>query len=406
MAATWCVAGPPAASPASAVVRSEFIFKAAKFPSAHASTIAETKQGLVAAWFGGSREGAADVGIWSARLEKGKWTPPVEVANGRQADGKRYACWNPVLFQLGDDALLLFHKVGLNPRDWWGMVRTSRDGGRTWGEARRLPAGIVGPSKNKPVQLANGSLVSPSSTETQRKSLLAMLVSESSYKWRVHFELSSDGGQTWTAVAPPAAADGSQVEAIQPSILIHPGGRLQAMGRTRDGRIFETWSNNGGRTWTPLALTVLPNPNSGLDAVTLRDGRQLIVYNHTLQGRSPLNVAISRDGKSWEAASVLESGPGEYSYPAVIQTRDGLVHITYTWKRQRIKHVVLDPVKLQPVPMPDGKWPPQVAGGGGVSKVRANPLRVERQRWARQDSNLGPRDYESPALTAELQAHL
>ena len=138
---------------------------------------------------------------------------------------------------------------------------------------------------------------------------------------------------------------------------MHPGGRLQAVGRTRAGRIFETWSNDGGQTWAPLVLTTLPNPSAGIDAVTLRDGRQVIVYNHTEKGRSPLNVAISRDGTTWEAAVVLESEPGEYSYPAVIQTSDGLLHTTYTWKRQRVKHVVIDPAKLKPIPMADGKWP-------------------------------------------------
>ncbi len=81
------------------------------------------------------------------------------------------------------------------------------------------------------------------------------------------------------------------------------------------------------------------------------------MYNHTPKGRSPLNVAVSRDGKAWEAALVLESEPGEYSYPAVIQSSDGRVHITYTWKRQRVKHVVVDPAGLKPVPMTDGNWP-------------------------------------------------
>ena len=157
--------------------------------------------------------------------------------------------------------------------------------------------------------------------------------------------------------APPAATGTSQIDAIQPSILIHPGGRLQAVGRSRSGRVFETWSSDAGRTWTPLSLIALPNPSSGTDAVTLRDGRHVIVYNHTAQGRSPLNVAVSRDGKVWEAALVLESEPGEYSYPAVIQTSDGKVHFTYTWKRQRIKHVEVDPAQLKAVPMADGNWP-------------------------------------------------
>jgi len=156
------------------------------------------------------------------------------------------------------------------------------------------------------------------------------------------------------------SAGGREIDAIQPSVLFHPGGQLEAVGRTRAGRVFETWSTDGGRTWTPMTLSALPNPSSGIDAVTLRDGRHLIVYNHTERGRSPLNVALSVDGKAWDAALVLESEPGEYSYPAVIQTSDGLVHVTYTWKRQRIKHVVIDPAALTPVPMPDGRWPKEL----------------------------------------------
>lgn len=335
-------------------VQSEFVFESAPFPSAHASTIVETRDGLVAAWFGGTRERATDVGIWLSRRVAGRWSAPVEVANGVQADGTRYPCWNPVLFEVvspkppGEGGRLsLFYKVGPSPSEWWGMERSSRDGGKTWSEARRLPAGILGPIKNKPVRAADGALVAGSSTEsTERPS-----------KWRVHFERSTDAGATWTSTAPAAPADGVDVNAIQPSILTHPGGKLQALGRTKSGRIFETWSTDNGRTWTALALTVLPNPDAGIDAVTLRDGRHLVVYNHTTQGRTPLNVAISRDGKIWEAALVLEREPGEYSYPAVIQTADGLVHVTYTWKRERIKHVTFDPASLKPIAMPDGKWP-------------------------------------------------
>ena len=81
------------------------------------------------------------------------------------------------------------------------------------------------------------------------------------------------------------------------------------------------------------------------------------MYNHTATGRTPLNVALSNDGTAWEAALVLESAPGEYSYPAVIQASDAKVHITYTWKRQRVKHVVIDPARLTSVPMVDGAWP-------------------------------------------------
>jgi predicted neuraminidase len=330
-----------------APLQSEFVFESAPFASAHASTIAETSDGLVAAWFGGTRERAPDVGIWLSRRVAGRWSAPVEVANGIQSDGTRHACWNPVLFEVAPGRLSLFYKVGPSPREWWGMERSSRDNGKTWSAARRLPDGVLGPIKNKPVRAGDGALVAPSSTESVGRPS----------KWRVHFERSTDAGATWTSTAPPAPADGVEVNAIQPSILVHAGGKLQAVGRSKSGRIFETWSTDGGRTWTALALTVLPNPDAGIDAVTLRDGRHLVVYNHTTQGRTPLNVAISKDGKTWEAALVLEREPGEYSYPAVIQAADGLVHVTYTWKRERIKHVTFDPAALKPAAMPDGKWP-------------------------------------------------
>ena len=345
-----------------AVVRSGFIYEKAPFPSAHASTIVETPGGLVAAWFGGTREGARDVSIWVSRHVKApggssagsagaagqtQWTLPVEVATGEQADGTRHPCWNPVLFQLPDNQLALYYKVGPRPETWWGMRRTSRDNGGTWSEAERLPDGILGPVKNKPVRLADGTLISGSSTETP----------ERPSKWRVHFERSTDNGRTWTIVRPADTPGAAPIDAIQPSILVHPKGRLQAVGRTRSRRVFETWSEDGGKKWGPVTLTGLPNPNAGTDAVTLADGRHLIVYNHTEKGRSPLNVAVSRDGRLWEAAAILEREPGEYSYPAVIQTTDGLVHVTYTWKRERIRHAVIDPKAFRAVAMPDGTWP-------------------------------------------------
>ena len=321
-----------------AILRSEFIYEQAPFPECHASTLAETPQGQVAAWFGGTKEKDPDVGIWVSRLD-GTWTPPVEVATGVQADGKRLPCWNPVLFQAPKGELLLFYKVGPSPSTWWGMLKRSLDGGKTWSDAERLPDGILGPIKNKPVLLASGALLCPSSSEKSN--------------WRVHFEQTSDWGKTWQKTS--AINDGKEDGAIQPSVLFHANGRLQALCRSqKSGFIVETWSEDAGKTWSPLAKTTLPNPNSGTDAVTLSDGRQLLVYNPVPPTpgkwggpRTPLSVAISKDGKIWQSVAVLEDAPGEYSYPAVIQTADGLVHITYTWKRQRIRHVVLDGTKVR-----------------------------------------------------------
>lgn len=325
-----------------ALLKSEFLYETAPFPSCHASTIAEpTGGGLVTAWFGGTAEKNPDVGIWVARLEGGRWTAPVEVANGVQPDGQRHPTWNPVLFQPKTGPLLLFYKVGPTPSTWWGMLRTSSDGGKSWSAASRIPGECVGPIKNKPVQLPNGDILSPSSSEHDG--------------WRVHFERSRDLGKTWDMIGP--VNDGKAVSAIQPSILFLGGDNLLALGRTRQGKLFQVGSTDLGKSWGAMTLTALPNPSSGTDAVTLQDGRHLLIYNHTPKGRSPLNLALSADAKTWQAALVLESNPGEYSYPALIQTRDGLVHATYTWKRQKVKHVVIDPAKLEPRAMVNGEWP-------------------------------------------------
>jgi predicted neuraminidase len=320
-----------------AIVKSEFIFESAPFPSCHASTIVETKSGLVAAWFGGTAERNPDVCIYVSRNENGTWTPPVAVADGVGFATNRLPTWNPVLFQPTNGPLLLFYKVGPKPAEWWGMMTTSADDGKTWSKPVRLPEGILGPIKNKPVQLANGDILCGSSTEGDGG-------------WRVHFERTSDFGKTWTAS--PPVNDGKEIGAIQPSILFQKNGRLEAVGRTHNDKVFQIWSDDGGVTWGKMSLLDLPNPDSGTDAVTLRDGRQLLVYNHNVRtgsnnkGRSPLNVALSSDGKNWRPVLVLEDdpdAPSGFAYPAVIQTRDGLVHITYTWERKRIKHVVMDP---------------------------------------------------------------
>ena len=323
-----------------AVISAEFIYDQAPFPSCHASTIAETGSGLIAAWFGGTAERNPDVGIWVSRRDKNGWSKVVEVANGVEPNG-RFPCWNPVLFQPNRGPLMLFYKVGPTPSTWWGMVMTSTDAGVTWSKPRKLPEGILGPIKNKPVQLRDGSLLAGSSTEHDG--------------WQVHMERSSDLGSTWRKTNP--LNDRTQFGAIQPAVLVHPSGTLQILCRSRQGKITESWSSDAGLTWSQMITTTLPNPSAGIDAVTLKDGRALVVYNHTARGRSPLNIAMSEDGKAWKAAVVLEDQPGEYSYPAVIQTKDGMVHVTYTWKRQRIKHVVLDPRRLVLRDMPDGRWP-------------------------------------------------
>lgn len=330
------------------LVDEEFVFEKSAFPECHASTLCQTSRGLVTAWFGGTKEGNQDVGIWSSYHDGAAWTAPQQVADGVQHDGLRYPCWNPVLYQPpGDAPTLLFFKVGPTPSQWWGELLVSYDRGRTFVERRRLPEGIDGPVRCKPILLGDQTtLLCGSSTEFDG--------------WRVHFEsvkltdgmpLDRLSANVWRRVGP--INDATEFNAIQPTLLTHQDGRLQALCRTQEGVIASTISKDLGLTWTKLTAIDLPNPNSGIDGVSLSDGRQLLIYNHLGSGktgwgrRGLLNLALSDDGLIWHKAGVLENEEGaEFSYPAMIQTPDGLVHICYTWKRDRIKHMVIDPKQL------------------------------------------------------------
>lgn len=287
----------------------------------------------MASWFGGTHEKHPDVCIWTARFNGTEWSAPVRVADGIQSDGStRHPCWNPVLYQPKQGPLLLFYKVGPSPSRWWGMMMTSDDHGKTWSKPRRLPEGQMGPVRNKPVTLSDGSLLCPSSTEEGG--------------WRVQMERTADLGATWARSDSLNSLE--SFGAIQPTILQWPNGRTQILNRSRQHVITECWMKNGDwRQWTAMERTSLPNPNSGIDATVLKDGRGLLVFNDSESQRTPICVALSVDGKVWKNVLTLEDvKDGELSYPAVIQTSDQLVHISYTWKRKAVRYVILDPRKL------------------------------------------------------------
>ena len=239
--------------------------------------------------------------------------------------------------------MILFYKVGPNPKEWWGLYITSEDNGLTWSKPIKLPNGILGPIKNQPIQLENGDILSPTSTE------------EKNDIWKIQLEISKDQGKTWTKTKD--LNDGKEFGAIQPSILNHGNGKLQLLSRTMNEVITENWSSDYGKTWDTMKATTLPNPNSGIDAVTLKDGRHILIYNPTGKNwgdRVPLSVGISNDGKKWDRVIDLEpltentdKEGEEYSYPTVIQAENGMIHIVYTWNRKTVKHVVLDPKKLK-----------------------------------------------------------
>lgn len=315
-------------------VKEELVFNNPPFKQCHASTMVEVSPGkILLSCFGGSAEGKKDVDIWLTTMDEKGNSTPITIADGIVNDTLRFPAWNPVLFKSGKGKLFLFYKVGPNPREWWGMVKTSADNGQSWSAAQPLPKGILGPIKNKPVELADGSILSPSSTEVNEN------------RWIAHMEKSKDGGDTWEFIP---VDNESKLDVIQPSVLFYDKNRLQILCRSKQGSVVQAWSYDGGETWGKLSKTTLLNPNSGTDAVTLKDGSQLIVYNPDVpgkdwfNGRAKLRVASSTDGKAWKDVMILENGTKEeYSYPAIIQAADGLVHITYTYDRKNVKHVVL-----------------------------------------------------------------
>lgn len=323
------------------LIDSGAIFFKAPFASCHASTLVELPGNkIMAAWFGGTEEGANDVSIWMSVLTNKKWSSPGEIANGIQNDSQQLPCWNPVLFKTRSGSLLLFYKVGTSPRTWWGEMKTSADNGLHWSPSQKLPEGFLGPIKNKPVQLPNGDLLCPSSIETTEGN-----------QWAIHLERCDSNGHNWKKIT----VDCDTFGVIQPSILQYKNDPLQLLCRSRQNVIAQSWSYDGGNTWQRVTATGLPNPNSGIDAVTLANGYQLLVYNpltagqNWWKGRSVLKLAYSTDGQNWKDIFTLEAhADGEYSYPAIIQSNDGIIHITYTDDRKRIKYVRLKFVADKP----------------------------------------------------------
>jgi predicted neuraminidase len=305
-----------------------FIFEKAPFARCHASTVVETESGkLLAAWFGGKDEGANDVKIWSAAFDGKEWTAPAVAA-----EEPGFPCWNPVLFRSSAKTLFLFYKAGRDPMSWTGFVRRSTDAGKTWSATEALPAGLLGPIKNKPIQRGDA--------------ILAGTSVESHKAWCAWVERSTDDGKTWRRFG-PIQVSGKPYGLIQPTLLETSAKTILALCRSRDtGFICQAESKDGGETWSDAKPTELPNPNSGIDAVRTDKGEFFLVYNPTKNGRTPLNLGRSADdGKTWKEALVLEDTEGEFSYPAIIQGSDGLLHITYTWNRRHIKYVTFDPAK-------------------------------------------------------------
>jgi predicted neuraminidase len=306
-----------------------FIYEKAPFPSCHASSIVEVEPGkFLATWFGGTAEKAKDVKIWLSKFDGKKWSD-LEL----MAEEPNIPTWNPVLFLSQSKTLFLWYKAGPDPQTWSGFVRKSTDLGKTWSKSEILPAGLLGPVRAKPLQLADGTILAGSSVESYRA-------------WTCYVDRSKDDGKTWQRFGPISLASGGH-HLIQPSLIEAKDGRIIAFMRSRgQGKICRSESKDQGQTWSAAEpIAELPNPNSGIDCVKTKSGDLWMLYNHTNIARTPLCLALSKDdGKTWKTQiHTLEKEFGEFSYPALIESSTGTLEMTYTWKRTHIKYVSLDP---------------------------------------------------------------
>jgi predicted neuraminidase len=315
----------------------------------HSSNIIETSPGnFCALWKGGPGAGKCNlsipenVGIWQSDFDGARWSSPREIVSSPKS-----VCWTPIVCKNQTGELLLFYRIGPDPRLVSSFLRRSFDEGKTWSQEEMLPAGIIGPTKTKPFFTRTGTLVSPSSVEVGHPADL--------YKATACWvEISEDNGHHWKKVGPLELPD-RKFGVIEPTFFHDQEGHLRMLCRDRAHRIKEKgsiWmaiSKDEGLHWSEFIQTPLPNPDSGIDVVDLGDGKIVLVYNHSHTHRFPLNAAVSLDGgDSWSEPFVLDE-QGEF--PSAILASDGFIHVTYAvtptgQEQRRIKHIVVNPMKL------------------------------------------------------------
>jgi predicted neuraminidase len=310
---------------------SELIFE--RIPGApvhHCSTLTEAPNGdLVCVWYGGSYESADDQVLFVSRRKQGErhWSEPEVLEKGEPL----HPPGNALVFRAGPERLgLVWGRMDssrpLRRGGGWGecqlMARYSNDSGLTWTETTTMEgyAGFL--PRNVPITLDSGELAIPVTGHLEGKRGGFLL-------------LTSDGGETWRH-------SGVMRGGSQPTVIQRDDSSLFAFLRS-EPYILRTESRDGGRTWSETERTDLHCPGSGIAMRRLRNGHLVLVHNDSPNDRSPLNIVRSTDeGATWSDSRILEPNPGEYSYPCVLQTSDGAIHITYTFRRYAIKHVELN----------------------------------------------------------------
>jgi len=306
-------------------------------PMAHCPTLVVLPdETLLAAWFGGSYETASDVVILASRrkpLEE-TWSPPRVIA---EASG--HSVGQPVFLVRPNGELWLFFVIilGLDKpsveaapynaipvlADWkhaQPFLQKSRDGGETWDAPQQLfdYPGLM--FRSRPLVLKNRIIVPAYDENT----------------WQSRMMISDDDGKTWRLTAPLSTPQGN----IHPTLVRLADGRVLAYLRTggKGGVIWRTESRDDGETWSQPTATNIPNPNSSIDLMRLQSGALLLAYNHSDRFRTPLCLALAEEDEQWRWRRTLEDAPGEFSYPTLAQTKDGLIHLVYTFQRKHIQY--------------------------------------------------------------------
>lgn len=311
----------------------------------YSPTIVQTTDGLLLAWIGGSGLHHPDASIYLAKRAEESWSRPVKILSAvHPRTLMQSACRRPVLFQPSEETLLLFYKTKTAQGRTTGWLTSSRDNGTTWFSPKSLPRFISGPARTKPIVLSENLFLCGGDSHDAGR--------------RFHIEKAEAFRESWSWARTRDLSSTMRHNASEPVLLNHDGGRLQALCRTRLGHIAETWSENSGKTWSPVQRTVLPNPDSGLDAAKVRERKFALVYQHSNRERGVLNLAFTEDGRGWSAAAVLESQPKDrFSAPSIVLGVDGNLHLAYSVNHRQVKYVVIDPNQLSPVPMVEGNWP-------------------------------------------------
>lgn len=338
------------------------------WPANHASNLIELDNGdLLCCWFAGLSEGSSDIKIALSRLnaDSDRWSEPVLVSEDYTRSEQ-----NPSLFQTPSGQLWLMYTAQcsrgrMRVEEWYEKVRRgevhghfsmqetaevrlrrSDDRGYTFGAVESLFTKPGAFGRHPALRLSNGDFLYPMWYSQPEED-----ASKPQYGGDYSVvQISGDQGRSWTEYPVP-----DSVRRVHMAVVETRPGRLVAFFRSRSAdRIYRAFSTDYGRTWTAPAPTRLPNNNASIQAIRLQSGRILLAFNNYGEGddplavrwpgrRCPVTLALTEDeGETFPYMRSIETGENflgdgqqrlnrQYHYPSIIQSRDGLIHVSYSF---------------------------------------------------------------------------